>query len=1082
MSRTTKKKAIKKSNTVTAYDYTKDIRSYLKSSLFNSYYLEKGYVSKFNDSWIPDGDAWEHFYHGIIDFIETKSATFFLDAKPSESLTVSSYITPVMAYLGWDTYGRYNHFDTETTYDYDGKAYRPDLVYFETSSDQEKVQSLKGVIKKSTGKKRTEAQKKLRLHVEKKHNIVVEAKMFGLLKPMSKRKDEVKKDSTRDKTPEGQTVTYMEMLRSERGILTDGGIWKFFHNEYRDEGKYVSFDFGKLALWLIKKIQLEGFEFGNSEFKKDEEEFTFLLALFYNLFSKEAVLGDKIAHLVDHTKKYSEHLEDKIKNRFVMAVTHACNGLAYAVQRVGENPDDYIQLIKKTAESHLFNIIFFRSLESRGVLPYFGEDNSYDKLSISKTIDTIYENGFSPNQRFKSQLNMFEDYYQEEVDGKTTTICNNLIKLYKSVHKGISNGIHIEGFQESVFTKDEWAFAKKYKIPDEYMINVIFYLNLVPKDRDLDEYQLIPYDFLTPRELGSIFESFLEFQIEKAEIPMFWDHKRKQWKKNGDKIISLRKNEIIKKGEYFFTPDNKERKMTGAYYTPEYIVQYIVRNALGPECEEMTPKEILNFKVCDPAMGSGHFLKGALEYLTELYIDAHYKHDIKLNLSHNQAKKRILHNCIFGVDINPSAVKLCKMSMWLTTAFSEEKLEKLDDQIIADDTLFGTSWEKKLSKVCASGGFDAVIGNPPYLNLHSQKEIKEKIKGNDFLYEHGGILGDLVYLFILKGHKILKRDGVFSFITSRYYLENKFATNLRKWLKSNVSIKEIVDFGNKQVFKDANIHTSIIQTRNTFKKNNKFDVKTDLRGSVEVFTQEDLSDEKWTFSKEDTSLNFNVSKMVKLEEVFDMFKGIVTGSNKGFIISESELREFDFAKDYIYPIVRNSEIQKNRIVSNGKEKSYLLYFKDENVDKKVIQRFEKDFPERVELLKNRSEIKDGKRSWFVIDRSRAEFDLTEAANKIYTPYRSETNRFVLEDNVSLSVSDTTIIKAKVKLAKSRLRQIVKLLNSEEYTKYFLINGKKKGKVIEFLPGELASVLIPDPLSEDEFYNTLDTVEDAPIAA
>lgn len=800
MSRAIKKKTVKSNNTVTAYDYTKDIRSYLKSTLFNSYYLERGFFTKFKDSWIPSTPAWDHFYKGIVDFIESKDDTFFFEDKPSESMTIDSYIKPVMALLGWDKFGLYNHYDTETTYDYDGKPYRPDLVYFEDPNNQKKVQTLKGKIKTSSGKQKKEYQRKLRLHVEKHHNMLLEAKMFGVLKPNSKRKDEVKKDSTRDKTPEGQVVTYMDMLKSNHAILTDGGVWKFFHNDFRSEEKFVSFDFGKLALWLLKKRKLEDFELDSGENKKDEDEFVFLLALFYNLFSKEAVFGEKVEHLVEHTAKYSEHLDEKIKTRFVMAMTHACNGLAASVKKDGKDPEKFLELIQKTSESHLFNIIFLRSLESRGVLPYFGEDNSYDKISISKTVDTIYENGFNPSDTFKSQLGMFEEYYNERVESKTTTICGNLLKLYKSVHDGISNGIKIKGFKDSVFSEDEWKFAKRYKIADEYMMNVIFYLNLVPKDRDLGEYQLIPFDFLTPREIGSIFESFLEFKIEKAKKAMFWDYKKKQWLPNG-KVASIRKNEVINKNEFFFAPNNKDKKMTGAYYTPELIVDYIVKSTLDPIVKGKKPSDILKLRICDPAMGSGHFLKGVLDYLSEKYVEAHFEHEITLKDSHQEVLRKILNGCIYGVDINKSAVKLAKMSMWLATAKQDQELQNLEKQLLPGDSLCTFDW--RVFGTGEKNKFDAIVGNPPYVGEKGNQKIFAKIKDSKKYDEIYDRRTNTYYYFMGLTKKILKNNGLFGYIIPSEWKENVSAVKLRSFVSKEFGEVATIDFCDLKVFKNG---------------------------------------------------------------------------------------------------------------------------------------------------------------------------------------------------------------------------------------------------------------------------------------
>ena len=700
------------------------------------------------------------------------------------------------------------------------------MVYFDNPKQKEKVQSLKGKIRSPRGKK-DEYRNKLRIHAENCHNIIVEAKAFGLLRVNSKRKDERKKDSTRDKTPEGQTVTYMEMLRGKHAILTDGGVWKLFHNEFRSEDKFVTFDFGKLALWLINKVSIEGFQIGNNDFEKDYRELEFLLALFYNLFSKEAVLGEKIRHLVENTKKYSEHIEDKIKNRFLMAVTHACNGLAQSIKANGGCPDNHVDLIKKTAESHLFNIIFFRSLESRGTLPYHGEDNSYDKISISKTVDSIYENGFSPSKSFESQLSVFREYYQETMNSKTSVICNNLIKLYKAVHKGVSNGVHIVGFKESVFSKEEWDFATKYKIPDKHMMNVIFYLNLIPEDRELGEYKLIPYDFLRPRELGSIFESFLEFSLKKANNSMFWDYTEKKWQQNSDKIKSIYKNEIIKRGEYFFSPCNKEKKLQGAYYTPDYIVDYIVEKTLAPICKGKKPEDILKIKVCDPSMGSGHFLKGALDYLTEQYLEAHYSHNIRLDMSRQEVSKNILHSCIFGIDVNPSAVKLAKMSLWLVTASMGDKLENLDYSLFCEDALY---FHKKNKKI-----FSAFIGNPPYVNsvlLSSNPNYKNGLK-NDYCSAKGAF--DLCALFFEACNKISSSARI-GFILPNKLLSSENSKEMRRYLVSSKDsfIETVDDISTVNIFKDASVYPIILILSSKKIQNAKFSFHDKVFGGSEM--------------------------------------------------------------------------------------------------------------------------------------------------------------------------------------------------------------------------------------------------------
>ena len=124
------------------------------------------------------------------------------------------------------------------------------------------------------------------------------------------------------------------------------------------------------------------------------------------------------------------------------------------------------------------------------------------------------------------------------------------------------------------------------------------------------------------------------------------------------------------------------------------VIQYIVESALKDHIKNKSSKQILEVKVCDPAMGSGHFLLGALNYLTEAFIETLYDEaEDDLTIKHIEAKRKVLDNCIFGVDINSRAVKLAKMSLWLETAHINKKLERLDDQIRTGDSLISFKWK-----------------------------------------------------------------------------------------------------------------------------------------------------------------------------------------------------------------------------------------------------------------------------------------------------------------------------------------------------------------------------------------------------
>jgi type I restriction-modification system DNA methylase subunit len=212
------------------------------------------------------------------------------------------------------------------------------------------------------------------------------------------------------------------------------------------------------------------------------------------------------------------------------------------------------------------------------------------------------------------------------------------------------------------------------------------------------------------------------------------------------------------------------RKAGGVYYTPTYIVAYIVENTVGKLCEGKTPKQVDKLRILDPACGSGSFLIGAYQYLLDWYrawyvndgADKHLKQLTKgasgeWHLT-TAEKRRILLNNIYGVDIDFQAVEVTKLSLLLKvlegeserslakqlTMLHERALPDLGSNIKCGNSLIGTElyeyremnlfgddeldrinpfdWNKGFSEIIKAGGFDAVIGNPPYIRTQTMKE------------------------------------------------------------------------------------------------------------------------------------------------------------------------------------------------------------------------------------------------------------------------------------------------------------------------------------------------------------------------
>lgn len=295
-----------------------------------------------------------------------------------------------------------------------------------------------------------------------------------------------------------------------------------------------------------------------------------------------------------------------------------------------------------------------------------------------------------------------------------------------------------------------------------------------------------------------------------------------------------------------------KRKKDGVFYTPKYITKYIVENTIGKLCiekkavlllveEEYTTdkkrqkktmqglvakleeyrKWLLQLTICDPACGSGAFLNQALDFLIEehRYIDELQAKLFGDALVLSDIENSILENNLFGVDLNDESVEIAKLSLWLRTAQPNRKLNDLnsnikcgnsliDDPIVAGDKAF--NWQEAFPQVFAKGGFDVIIGNPPYGATLSRTDVEY------FRNVYKTVIGhsEVYYLFTEKAINFLvKSHGYIGYIIPNAWLSNKYASKLRELLIEKTKIEKLINFNKKIIFEDANVETAIFVSK-----------------------------------------------------------------------------------------------------------------------------------------------------------------------------------------------------------------------------------------------------------------------------
>jgi hypothetical protein len=507
------------------------------------------------------------------------------------------------------------------------------------------------------------------------------------------------RDTFTNQNPSFQIAAYLTGTRQNWGILTNGRLWRLYSSKsHLPLGNYYQVD----LVQLLEEAPVEIFKY------------------FYVLFRKQALLEVEGKSLLDRilegSEEYAVELEADIKERAYDVVELLCRGFAvgFAHERLS---DAALNDIYDNSLTLLYRLLFVFYAEARELLPLATNASYRENYSLRKLthdIDEIFKKGY-------------------ELSTSSTQYYHNISSLFHLINNGDPK-LGVPEYNGGLFEPAEHPFLEKQAIPDAYLVRAIHQLAQIT-DKKLRREVAVDYNTLSERHLGSIYEGLLEFKpmIASRDLAIIKDKgsiKYAPAEKHPERKVTY------KKGELYLANDKGERKASGSYYTPEYIVSYIVENTLDPLVEEahekvktlkpkvhraiakwqklteekrgLEPTEkyerkiaeeserllepYLALKVLDPAIGSGHFLARATDFLAEaIATDPDIKSPSELTEESELTyyRRRVVESCIYGVDLNPLAVELAKLTLWLTTMAKSKPLSFLNHHLRVGNSLIG---------------------------------------------------------------------------------------------------------------------------------------------------------------------------------------------------------------------------------------------------------------------------------------------------------------------------------------------------------------------------------------------------------
>ena len=484
------------------------------------------------------------------------------------------------------------------------------------------------------------------------------------------------------------------------------------------------------------------------------------------------------------------------------------------------------------------------------------------------------------------------------------------------------------------------------------------------------------------------------------------------------------------------------RKAGGVYYTPTYIVDYIVKNTVGKLLEGKTPKQVETLRILDMACGSGSFLIGAYQFLLDWHLGWYLANDPERcargrkpalvqtrggwHLTIDE-RKRILLNGIYGVDIDAQAVEVTKLSLLLKVLegetqqtlqpafalFHERALPDLGSNIKCGNSLIGSDfyqqpdlplldleetlrlnafdWDgpKGFPAIMKAGGFDAVIGNPPYVRIQAMREwAPAEVDFYKTRYAAAGSGSyDLYAVFVERGLSLLNAQGRLGIIVPHKFFNAKYGAPLREMLSGGRHVSAVVHFGHLQVFPTATTYTCLLFLDRRGCDSLDVQVVGDLgawrsvgRASRGALPATALTRAEWSLAVgEAAGLVARLRALpMRLGDVADIFVGLQTSADDVFILdavgesanrlvlhSKSLGRDYAFESDLVFPLVSGVDVTRYCPLPRRQYIVFPYMVQDERASLITIASMESAFPETAAYMRaNQTRLEEREKGRF----------------------------------------------------------------------------------------------------------------------